>query len=212
MAYSGYGAFVYRNGVRRRDREDVGVFDDDESNLPSGARIWANLTKNRAAGQDAWYQHSQHGVMGDGPVRVACYKQGLPSSAIYYWPSDAPVPESYAPQTLTATPPMPIPTAKYQDEPQRWGAYFQSRWDYEYGTFTVVKEFPFLGTYTFTFTDHEHSESGHYEATMTEPDGTSWLCVYDYEYGAGWTDEDEENSKTTYMNAALRAFQDQEPE
>ena len=30
MAYSDYGAFVYLNGERRTDKEDVGVYDIDE--------------------------------------------------------------------------------------------------------------------------------------------------------------------------------------
>jgi hypothetical protein len=48
-----------------------------------------------------------------------------------------------------------------------------------------------LGEYRFTFTDKDCSASEHYEATMTEPDGTEWKCVYDYGYGAGLTDEDD---------------------
>lgn len=33
MAYSDYGAFVYLNGERRKDKEDVGVY--DTTRLPS---------------------------------------------------------------------------------------------------------------------------------------------------------------------------------
>lgn len=43
MAYSDYGAFTFRNGERRCDKEDVGVYDTDESALPSGMRIFANI-------------------------------------------------------------------------------------------------------------------------------------------------------------------------
>ena len=83
MAYSDYGAFVFRDGERRRDKEDVGVFDTDEANLPSGARIYANLLKNMDAGTtDDWWRHSQHGVMGDGDVRVACYQYFSPTSTL----------------------------------------------------------------------------------------------------------------------------------
>lgn len=53
MAYGDYGAYVYRNGIRMKDREDTEVF--------LGSDVLA------------------HGVMGDGDVRVACYKQGLPT-------------------------------------------------------------------------------------------------------------------------------------
>lgn len=33
MAYSDYGAFVHLNAKRRRDKEDVGVYDTDEGSL-----------------------------------------------------------------------------------------------------------------------------------------------------------------------------------
>src|SRR5262245_35779302 len=138
MAYSDYGAFVYRDGERRRDKEDVGVYDTDEGALPSGARIFANIIKNRERGTSEWWQHSQHGVMGDGPVRVACYKQGLPSSGIYLWPDGAPAPERIDPQALTATPPLPRPETSYDEDHETWSAYFASCWDYEYGRFEVA--------------------------------------------------------------------------
>lgn len=194
MAYSDYGAFVRRNGQRRRDKEDVGVYDTDEAALPSGVRIFANIIKNRERGTDEWWQHSQHGVMGDGPVRVACYKQGLPSGGIYFWPDGAGAPERHDPQALTGTPPAPRPAVPYEEDREAWGAYYDSRWDYEYGRFEVVHDFG-TGKYRFTFTGKDDSESGHYEATMTEPDGTEWSCVYDYGYGAGLTDDEEEEEE-----------------
>lgn len=164
MAYSSYGAFTYHNGVRRRDKEDVGVYDTDEANLPTSFRIFANILKNQERGTGEWWQHSHHGVMGDGAVRVACYKQGLPSSGVYFWPDGADAPQRHDPRALAGVP----------------GS------DYEYGSFGTSHDFG-TGKYYFTFTDKEHSASGHYEAAMTEPDGTQWLCVYDYGYGAGLT-------------------------
>ena len=76
MAYSDYGSFVYINGERRTDKEDVGVYDTDEASLPSGLRVYANIMKH--SGGCEWFEFSHHGVMGDGSVRVGCYKQ--------YWP------------------------------------------------------------------------------------------------------------------------------
>ena len=86
MAYSDYGAFVYRNGERRRDKEDAPLFATDEetfgadiNTIPSGARIWVSLIHAKETGQELNYLNSiYHGVLGDGPVRVACYKYGLP--------------------------------------------------------------------------------------------------------------------------------------
>lgn len=77
MAYSNWGAFVHKDGVRRTDREDVAVFNDDEKDHPSAARIYVNIMKNRAKypdGNPPWHERSHHAVLGDGPIRLAGYK------------------------------------------------------------------------------------------------------------------------------------------
>lgn len=77
MAYSNWGAFVHKDGVRRTDREDVAVFNDDEKDSPSGARIFLNILKNRERypdGNPPWHESSQHAVLGDGPIRLVGYK------------------------------------------------------------------------------------------------------------------------------------------
>ena len=162
MAYSDYGAFVYRNGERRRDKEDVAVFASDEETfgcesecVPSGLRIFASLLKAQNDGKDlTWAQHIHHGVIGDGRVRVMCHKQGLPQ--IYELTDDGKMEE-----------------VKYAD-PAGHADYF------DYG----VIRFEYKG-HKFVF------ESGHpYLAEMTEPDGTEWRCEYDYEFGAGFEDDD----------------------
>ena len=58
MAFGDYGAEVYQNGQRRPDKEDSLLF---ESNQPVNG-----------------FFNYYHGVMGDGNIRVGCYKQGLP--------------------------------------------------------------------------------------------------------------------------------------
>ena len=57
MAYSNYGAFVYCNGERRMDKEDCKLFEESE------IESWADYC---------------HGAMGDGDIRVKCYKKYLP--------------------------------------------------------------------------------------------------------------------------------------
>lgn len=77
MAYSNWGAFVYENGKRRFDKEDVGVFNTDEHTCPSGLRIFANIMKNQdkfPEGKIPWYTHSHHAVLGDREVRLCGYK------------------------------------------------------------------------------------------------------------------------------------------
>ena len=85
MAYSDYGTFVWFNGKRREDKEDVATFATDEGtfgasseNIPSSARIWASLLHQNGK-EVEWVNHIHHGILGDGNIRVMCHKQGLPS-------------------------------------------------------------------------------------------------------------------------------------
>lgn len=85
MAYNDYGAFVWLNGKRREDKEDVAMFATDEEtfgtsseNVPSGARIWVSLLNCKDKNVD-WVNSIHHGILGDGNIRVMCHKQGLPS-------------------------------------------------------------------------------------------------------------------------------------
>lgn len=71
MAYSDYGAFVYLNGERRTDKEDVGVYDTDEASLPTGLRVYANIMKHHDGFE--WFEFSHHGVMGDGKDKPTRY-------------------------------------------------------------------------------------------------------------------------------------------
>ena len=103
MAYSDYGAFIYKNGKRRQDKEDVAVFATDEemfgtdsANVPSGARIWVSLMHRK--GEYSWLNSIHHGVMGDGPVRVMCHKQGLPQ--IYEMTDDGPKEIKYCDESV----------------------------------------------------------------------------------------------------------------
>lgn len=159
MAYSDYGAFVWLNGKRRRDKEDVATFATDEEtfgesseNIPSGARIWVSLIHQQDKNVD-WVNHIHHGVLGDGDIRVMCHKQGLPS--IY---------------EATKAGFIRIP-------------YCEEGTDcYDYDPIS----FEYKG-YEFYF------ESGNpYYAEMITPNGDKWECKYDYAYGAGFEEEDDE--------------------
>jgi len=159
MAYSDYGAYVFRNGERRRDKEDVALFASDEetfgmdsSEIGSGSRIWVNLLHLEKTGKDpSWENHIYHGIMGDGNIRVACYKQGLPD--ICELTEDG------------------IHRIEYKTK-KEGEDYFKFRYEYD----DILFEYK---GYHFRF------ESGElYIAEMTEPDGTQWRCEYNYSYGA----------------------------
>lgn len=163
MAYSDYGAFVYKNGERRYDKENVALFATDEetfgtdsTNVPSGTRIWISLMKAKEYGEkeNAWVtQHIHHGILGDGNIRVMCHKQGLPE--IFELTENG------------------IEEIKYHDDTVDYFDYDPFGFDYK--------------GYHFTFTSGYNS--GHYFVTMDEPDGTTWECEYDYGYGAGFEEE-----------------------
>lgn len=156
MAYSDYGAFVYCNGERRCDKEDVALFATDEEtfgesseNIPSGARIWASLIHkaNSGEGIPSWIKSIHHGIMGDGSIRVMCHKQGLPE--IYEATEDG------------------IASIDFRKGDEDY-------WDYE------PIDFEYKG-YKFRF-----ESGSPYFAEMIEPNGTKWECTYDYEFGAGF--------------------------
>lgn len=168
MAYSDYGAFVWLNGERRRDKEDVGVFDADEASLPSGMRIYANLIKNHD-GEHGWWEHSQHGVMGDGNIRVSCFKQGFPT--IWHWPSGHEKPDAYSFDFLCRT-------FGWTD--------FEEHGGVRYAEDAYEKVFDFMGI-RFRFWGDEWGDSPCYSASMKCRDGL-WICQYDYMYGAGLTE------------------------
>lgn len=181
MAYSDYGAFVYENGVRRRDKEDVGVYDTDEASLPSGMRIYANILKNMDAGTtDDWWRHSHHGVMGDGKVRVACYKQGFPR--FYFWRDGDKEPTEIGFESI-------VYANGWEDEKfvTRYDEDGKLYRDYDYGYELNDFKVPDLEGYTFSaLSNPEGDEAPRQIAWMTEPDGTVWCCEYDVEYGAGF--------------------------
>lgn len=171
MAYGDYGAFVYHNGTRRPDKEDVGVYDTDEASLPSGLRIYANILKLKDDGGMKWYKHSHHGVMGDGHVRVGCYKYGWPE--IWEWEDGKDEPTQYTFDDLC----LKFGWDDYVEYEHGGNRYEGDEYD---------KEFDFLG-WRFRFWGDVDGGTPKYGATMSR-DGETWECEYDAMYGAGFDD------------------------
>lgn len=207
MAYSDYGAFVTMDGERMEDREDVGVFDADEADLPSGARIYANLLKNMDGEPKRW-EHSHHGVMGSGSIRCACYKTGLP--AVWEWPDGADEPHMV---WKTVDDMVKSIGPGGADWSMRFTADWLEEGLHEYEPYLYSgSEYDFNlehNGYRFRFEHKKVKGSVHdgcvvypregefmpYKATMTEPDGTVWECEYDYVFGAGWTEYGERTKR-----------------
>jgi hypothetical protein len=67
MAYSDYGGYAYRNGVRVKDRSDAVLTPDGVKATPGMWPGWV-LTEGRSG-------ESHHALLGDGPIFVGLYKQ-----------------------------------------------------------------------------------------------------------------------------------------
>ncbi len=149
MARSDYGAFVYCNGKRRKDKEDAPLFVPDNDWPDEGTfdlQKWSALV---------------HGVLGDGGIRVACYKQGLPS--IFEWEVAA-----LEPQEVFFQDDAPDP---YNYEP----------FDFEYKGYRFHFE---------AGAEDDSGRTASFVASMIEPNGTLWECTYDYGYGAGFPEDE----------------------
>src|SRR5262245_52742376 len=165
MAYSDYGAFVYENGKRSRDREDVAVFDDQEKDVPTGYRIFANIVRNREKygpeDRPPWWEHSHHAVLGDGPIRLCGYKQ-----AAELWAVDD-----------NGT------VARVDLRPFRQGPEPAHEWEWAYGGF----EGEFQGT-RFTISPLDEGDAT-FDMVFAEADGSVWKATCGYGYGAGLSDD-----------------------
>lgn len=99
MAYNDYGAFVFCDGKRRKDKEDVFAFEEqatcvgvDLASLPSASRIYAVIgaeleNAGKESGTDTaarpfWERMPFHSVLGDGDVRLCIYKADLNSACL----------------------------------------------------------------------------------------------------------------------------------
>jgi len=161
MAYSDYGAFVYKDGIRRTDREDVAVFNDDDKDHPSAYRIFANIRRNRKKypdGNPPWHEHSHHAVLGDGPVRLCGYKS---TAELFHLADDGTV-------TDVDLAPFQVDAAGFDGDTHRGeyaGATFEARQD-----------------------DGPHGRV--VLLSFVEADGAKWEATCGYLYGAGHMDGD----------------------
>lgn len=197
MAYSDWGAFVYKDGHRRRDREDVAIYEEG-NDLPSNLRIFANIINNSDFSNRASNCH--HAVLGDGLVRIGCMKDGIGTifslnaetgeiteydsddivranlgDVFVEW-DDTPMPEDMTKEETDA----------YFSRNDAYSKQFYSPYSYSFDINGVHCEFEAIAP------DPEDDIIVYprYRAKLVESDGSVWYGFYDYLYGAGHTDAD----------------------
>lgn len=138
-----------------------------EGSLPTGLRVYANIMKHHDGFE--WFEFSHHGVMGDGNVRVGCYKQGWPE--VYEWEDGEDKPTIYTFDALSRR--------------FGWDGY-EEYGDTRYAADEYDEEFDFLGWH-FHFWGDDTGGTPRYGATMSR-DGETWECDCDCMFGAGFDD------------------------
>lgn len=83
MAYSSYGGYAFRNGVRYVERSDA-VISDRAVSVPGawpGLAFAAEGMSREEVEKEIWENPHGHVVLGDGPLHVGLYKQ----SDVWVW-------------------------------------------------------------------------------------------------------------------------------
>lgn len=79
MAYSDYGGYAYRNGERVEERSDCAIKPDGD--LLSTPGMWPGFARHAmGAGKEQW--PNGHAVLGESPLYLVLYKQGI--GGLYY--------------------------------------------------------------------------------------------------------------------------------
>lgn len=190
MAYNDYGAFVYRDGHRRRDREDTTLeavlAGDYDPGLAGDMAIYAELlSRTRDDGsleQVPFWAQTKHAILGTGPVYVLVYKYGLRMCELVHV-TDGQVDDVLDEHGMRA---ILGPSADATDDGSSYADPLGER---------PTTEPLSLGWHgcdlAYVCRDPENAANdgrAQNSLAFTEPDGTVWRAFYGSAYGAGLTD------------------------
>lgn len=202
MAYNDYGAFVYLNGRRRTDCEDVPVIGERDTQLEPWARIYASLARKMGqegeVAEDAtreyrWACQCHHAVLGDGRVLVGLYKTGVYASGVYVIDEGLDSSDRLArviqgrEAIIRAAGCEPVDSPRHYEDTDECRRQSQEYNRQVYGPYRYELE---VAGHTIVFEAREHSDviSPACHARMTCPNGDVWDAFYDANYGAGLSD------------------------
>lgn len=156
MEYNNFGAFVYKNDIRREDKEDVALFatdvetfGEDSSNIPHRCRLLHSLLQSSALKKVlTWETSIHHAILGDGDVRLLIHGDHIPELYI----RDVAKIESVA-----------IINAFVNEG---------DRFKFEYNGYKLY------------YSIIEDCDIPRYHVEFIEPSGDLWECDYGYAFGA----------------------------
>lgn len=157
MAKTNYNAVVYCDGERMDNRVFAPIYADCAETLIENYG-WLKAIESSCKNDDeqALFHRAVNGVLGDGNIRVLCFKQCLP--LVF----------------------EKVNGVIHQIDYLRFPKFKGEKID---GTNWGKLEFEYNG-YKFKFKSRKFKKNGEtkkpYIATMTTPDGYKWKCKYDY--------------------------------
>lgn len=177
MAYSDYGGYGYRNGVRVEDRSDYTIMPDGSGVGTPGAYPGFAAMAAGASGEEVkkFVSHPHHHVvLGDGPIFIGMHKQ---SSTLLYRGGERL-------EELSFLDPACCDALKeWKRDDGTVQRYVDSDW-------SINNDKPLV----FNIDCHrlevvyEHTDNYYQYARLTQPDGTVWTGFSGYGVGAGLED------------------------
>lgn len=175
MAYSDYGGYAYRNGVRIEDRSDCTISPEGDTFGSPG--MWPGFAAYAVGGKDEYERRqkwpSGHAVLGDGPVYVVLYKQSY--TTMHRGPEELEMVD-----LLSDAPAEAVLSYEHEGKTRRYINTDHFKESEGVCTFKVDG---------YTLEVFYREEDNHYQyARFTQPDGTVWHGWSGYGVGAGLED------------------------